>query len=264
MCLCKSDAGEITLRNQDLHPLFPRLGNSEFQQSKQGRYGPKQGNALQPIKSRRHCHINRRSGAKVTGMGTNLCRRHRFHPSIIQTAVRLTYRFRLSHRDVEELLARRGIDVSFETVRRWCLKFGPLYARRMRRKRSRPYSVWHIDEVFLKIAGRHHYLWRAVDAEGEVLDVLLQSRRNKAAAVRFIRKSMRRTDSVPTTVVTDKWRPTMAAVRIALPSAEHVFGKRLNNRAENSHQPTRRRERKLQRFKSAKSAQRFLSTHAAF
>ena len=187
-----------------------------------------------------------------------------FHPSVIQTAVRLTYRFRLSHRDVEELLAGRGIDVSFETVRRWRLKFGPLYARRMRRKRSRPFSVWHIDEVFLKIAGQQHYLWRAVDAEGEVLDVLLQSRRNKAAAVRFIRKSMRRTDSVPTTVVTDKWRPTMAAARIALPSAEHVFGKRLSNRAENSHQPTRRRERKLQRFKPAKSAQRFLSTHVAF
>ena len=168
-------------------------------------------------------------------MGTNLYRRHRFHPSIIQTAVRLYYRFTLSYRDVEELLAERGIDVSFETVRRWCLKFGPLYARRMRRKRSRPLSVWHIDELFLKIAGQQHYLWRAVDAEGEVLDVLLQSRRNK-----------------------------MAAVRIALPSAEHVFGKRLNNGAETSHQPTRRRDRKLQRFKSAQSAQRFLPTHAAF
>ena len=134
----------------------------------------------------------------------------------------------------------------------------------MRRRRERPFSVWHVDDVFTRIAGRQHYLWRAVDAEGEVLDVLLQSRRNKVAAVRFLRKSMRRTASVPTTVVTDKWRPSMAAVRDTLPSAEHVAGKHLNNRVENSHQPTRRRERKMQRFKSPRSAQRFLSTHAAF
>ena len=129
-------------------------------------------------------------------------------------AVRLYYRFTPSYRDVEELLAERGIDVSFKTVRRWCLKFGPLYARRIRRKRSRPFSVWHIDAVFPKAAGRHHDFWRTVDAEGEVLDVLLQSRRNKAAAARFMRKSMRRTASVPMTVVTDKWRPTTGAVRL--------------------------------------------------
>ena len=197
-------------------------------------------------------------------MKVDLYRRHRFDPSIIQTAVRLYHRFTLSYRDVEELLAERGIDVSFETVRRWCLKFGPIYASRMRRRRDRPFSVWHIDEVFVKIAGRQHYLWRAVDVEGEVLDVLLQSCRNKAAAVRFLRKSMKQTASVPTTIVTDRWRPTIAALRETLPSAEHVVGKRLNNRAENSHQPTRRRERKMQRFKSLRSAQRFLSTHAAF
>ena len=152
-------------------------------------------------------------------MGTSLCRRHRFHLAVIQMTVPLYYRFTLSYRDVEELLAERGIDMSFEMVCRWQLKFGPIYARRMRRKRSRPSTVWHIDEAFLKVAGRHHHLWRAVDAEGEVLDVLLQSRRNKAAAPRFLRKSIRRTASVPTTVVTDKWRSTLAAVRITFPSA---------------------------------------------
>lgn len=175
-------------------------------------------------------------------------------------SVRPYYRFTLSYRDVEEMLAERGIEVSFETVRRWCLKFGPIYARRMRRKKSRPVSVWHIDEVFLKIASRHHDLWRAIDSEGRAQDILVQSRSRKAAAVRFMRKSKRRPASVPTTVVKDNWRPTVAVVRQTLPSAEHVFGKHPTNRAENSHQPNRRQERRLRRIKSAKSAQRFLST----
>ncbi|MEQ9470641.1 MAG: IS6 family transposase [Roseitalea porphyridii] len=197
-------------------------------------------------------------------MENSIYRRHRFHPSIIQAAVRLYYRFTLSFRDVEEILAERGVDVSYETIRRWCLKFGPTFARRIRVQRQLPSSTWHIDEVFMKIGGRQHYLWRAVDSEGEVVDVLLQSRRNTTAAKKFLRHAMRVRLATPQTVVTDKWQPSMTAVRLVTPSAENLVGKRLNNRAENSHQPTRRRERKQQRFKTPKSAQRFLSIHAAF
>ena len=127
-----------------------------------------------------------------------------------------------------------------------------------------PSSKWHVDEVFLKIGGKQVYLWRAVDDEGEVLDVLLQSRRNKAAAVKFLRRMLKTHQTTPRAIVTDKWQASMSAVRDVLPSTENLVGKRLNNRIENSHQPTRRRERKLQRFKSAKSAQRFLATFTAF
>ncbi len=190
--------------------------------------------------------------------------RHRFHPTIIQIAVRLYYRYTLSYRDIEEILAERGIDVSYETVRRWCQKFGLLFARRMRVPRGGTDTRWHIDEVFLKIGGRQFYLWRAVDAEGEVLDVRLQPRRDSAAAKKFLRRTMSRVATRPTEIVSDKWRPTSVAVRTLFPDISHVVGKRLNNRAENSHLPTRRRERKQQRFKSARSAQRFLSIHAAF
>lgn len=161
-------------------------------------------------------------------------------------------------------MAERGIDVSYETVRRWVEKFGGQYAKRLRTQRPKPSSTWHIDEVFLKIGGKQKYLWRAVDHEGEVLEVLLQSKRDKRAATKFLRKAIRRTASVPKTRVSDKWRPTAASVRDVLTAAVHLRGKRLNNRAENSHQPTRRRERRQQRFKSAKSAQRFLSIFSAF
>lgn len=130
--------------------------------------------------------------------------------------------------------------------------------------RPKPSSTWHIDEVFLKIGGRQMYLWRAVDDEGEVLDILLQPKRDKRAAIKFLRKVIQRTTSVPEIIVSDKWRPTEAAIRVVVPGANHLKGKRLNNRAENSHQPTRRRERKQQRFKSVRSAQRFLSVFSAF
>jgi putative transposase len=191
-------------------------------------------------------------------------RRLRFPPVIIQHAVWLYFRFSLSYRDVEDLLAERGIDVSYETIRRWVEKFGETYVRRLRRIRPKPSATWHIDEVFLKIGGKQFYLWRVVDDEGEVLDILLQSRRNTAAATKFLRRIIKRHQATPNIVVTDKWWPSMSAVRDIMPSAKHLVGKRLNNRAENSHQPTRRRERKQQRFKSAKSAQRFLSTFTAF
>ena len=177
-------------------------------------------------------------------------RRHRFPPSIIQYAVWLYYRFSLSYRDIEDLLAERGIDISYETNRRWCLKFGLAYARLLRARRTKPFSTWHIDEVFVRVGGRQMYLWRAVDAEGEVLDVLLQSKRGKNAASKFFRKAMKKHASAPIIIVSDKWRPTAAAIREIIPSALHMRGKRLNNRAENSHQPTLQRERKQQRFKS--------------
>jgi len=189
--------------------------------------------------------------------------RHRFPPDIIQYAVWLYYRFTLSFRDVEDLLAERGVDVSYETIRRWTENFGRAYANRLRYGRPKPSSTWHVDEVFVRIGGKQMYLWRAVDDEGEVLDVLLQSRRDKAAATKLLRRLLKRQGMSPTTIVSDKWRPTAAALRDIIPSAAHERGKRLNNRAKNSHQPTRRRERKQQRFKSSASAQKFLSTFSA-
>jgi putative transposase len=188
---------------------------------------------------------------------------HRFPPELIQHAVWRYFRFALSFRDVEDLLAERGVDVSYETVRRWVLKFGPAYAKRLRRLRPRPHSQWHLDEVFVSIGGRQMYLWRAVDAEGEVLDILVQSRRDKAAALKLMRKLMKKLGFPPTTIVTDKWRAYGAAIRELGLSAIHLQGKRADNRAENSHQPVRRRERTMQGFKSPASAQQFLAIHSA-
>jgi putative transposase len=189
--------------------------------------------------------------------------RHRFPPEIIQYAVWLYFRFPLSYRDVEDLLAERGIDVSYETVRRWALKFGRAYAFRLRRSRPRSDARWHLDEVFVTINGKRMYLWRAVDCEGEVLDILVQSRRNKKAALKLIRKLLKNQGFVPDAFVTDKLPSYGAALKDLGLSRRHDFGGRKNNRAENSHLPVRQRERRMQRFKSAGSAQRFLSTHAA-
>ena len=189
--------------------------------------------------------------------------RHRFPPAIIQHAVWLYLRFTLSYRDIEDLLAERGLDISYETVRRWVAKFGPLFARELRRRRPRPTGRWHIDEMVVTIANKRFWLWRAVDSEGEVLDLLVQSRRNTAAAVRLMRKLLRKQGLAPEAIVTDKLRSYGAAIRELGLSARHEQGQRRNSRAENSHQPTRRRERKMQRFKSPGSAQRFLSAHAA-
>jgi putative transposase len=189
--------------------------------------------------------------------------RHQFPPEIIRHAVWLYVRFTLSYRDVEDLLAERGLDVSYGTVRRWVLKFGPLFARELRRRRPRPTSRWHLDEMAVTIAGRQFWLWRAVDDEGEVLDLLVQPRRDKAAAVKLMRKLLKKQGFAPDVLVTDKLRSYGAAKAELGLSARHEQGLRKNNRAENSHQPTRRRERKMQRFKSPGSAQRFLSIHAA-
>jgi transposase-like protein len=189
--------------------------------------------------------------------------RHQFPPAIIRHAVWLYVRFTLSYRDVEDLLAERGLDVSYETVRRWVLKFGPLFAQELARRRPRPTSRWHLDEMAVIIAGEQFWLWRAVDDEGEVLDLLVQRQRGKRAAVKLMRKLIKKQGFVPDVLVTDRLRSYGAAKAELKLTARHEQGRRRNNRAENSHQPVRRREQKMQRFKSPGSAQRFLSVHAA-
>ena len=188
---------------------------------------------------------------------------YRFPPEIIQQAIWLYLRFTLSLRDVEDLLAERGVAVSYETVRRWVNHFGPMIAADLRKRRPKPHTTWHLDEVYLKIDGRMVYLWRAVDAEGEVLDVLVQSKRNKHAALKLMHKLLKKYAFAPERLVTDDLRSYGAAARELGVERRHERGRWKNNRAENSHQPTRRRERKMQRFKSPGSAQKFLSTHAA-
>jgi len=196
-------------------------------------------------------------------MHTVSYRRHRFPAEVIQHAVWLYFRFPLSFRDVEDLLAQRGIDVSYKTVRRWSVKFGLAYARKLRRLRPRSDGRWHLDEVFVSINGKTMYLWRAVDCEGEVLDILVQSRRNKRAALNLMRKLLKTQGFAPSAVVTDKLPSYGAALSELGMKDRHITGGRSNNRAENSHLPIRQRERRMQRFKSAGSAQQFLAIHAA-
>src|SRR5215210_1807580 len=186
---------------------------------------------------------------------------YRFLGEVISPAVWLYFRFPLSLRMVEEMLAARGIIVSHESVRQWALKFGQAFANQIRRRLPRPGDKWHLDEVVLKIAGKKHYLWRAVDQHGVVLDVLVQSRRDKKAAKRLLRKLLKRQCRAPRVMITDKLGSYGAAKKEIMPGVEHRQHKGLNNRAENSHQPTRRRERQMKRFKSARQAQRFLSAH---
>ncbi|NIA72313.1 IS6 family transposase [Pelagibius litoralis] len=196
-------------------------------------------------------------------MSKNSYARHHFPPSVIQYTVWLYLRFNLSLRDVEDLLAERGFDISYETVRRWVVKFGTAYARNLRRRRPTPSDRWHLDEMFVSVGGRQMYLWRAVDAEGEVLDILVQPRRDKCAAAKLIRKLLRKQGISPMSVVTDKLRSYGAALGDLGLKKRHETGGRLNNRAENSHQPVRRRERSWIGFKRPGSTQRFLSAHAA-
>ena len=189
----------------------------------------------------------------------SLYHRHRFPAEIISHCVWLYFRFALSFRDVEEMLAMRGVVLTYETVREWCLKFGQSYANNLRRRSPRPGDTWHLDEVLLKINGRIHYLWRAVDQDGDVLDILVQSNRDKKTAKKFFRKLLKGLHHVPSLIVTDTLRSYGAAKAAVLPSVEHRHEKHQNNRAENSHQPTRLRERVMRRFKSPGHAQRFLS-----
>lgn len=185
--------------------------------------------------------------------------RHRFPIEIISHCVWLYFRFALSYRDVEEMMAVRGIVVTYETIREWCRKFGQTYANSLRRRCAQPGDRWHLDEVFLRINGRVHYLWRAVDQDGDVLDILVQSRRNKKAAKKFFRKLLKGWQYVPRVIITDQRKSYSAAKQEVIPSVEHRQGKGENNRSENSHQPTRLHERVMRRFKSAGHAQRLLS-----
>src|ERR687898_976485 len=186
---------------------------------------------------------------------------YRFPAEVISQAVWLYFRFPLSLRMIEEMLAARGIIISHETVRQWALKFGQAFANQIRRRLPRPGDTWHLDEVVLTIAGQKHWLWRAVDQDGIVLDVLVQSRRDKQAAKRLLRKLLKKQCRAPRVMVTDKLGSYGAAKKELMPGVEHRRHKGLNNRAENSHQPTRRRERQMKRFKSPRQAQRFLSAH---
>ena len=192
---------------------------------------------------------------------TNLYKHHRFPAEIISHGVWLYYRFCLSDREVEELLFARGVIVTYEAIRQWCWKFGQAYANELRRRRPRPGDKWHLDEVFLTINGARHYLWRAVDQDGNVLDILVQRRRNKKAAKKFFRKLLKGLRYVPRVIITDKLKSYGAAKQEILPGVEHRQHRYLNNRAENSHQPTRQRERRMQRFMSPGHAQRFLSAY---
>ena len=187
--------------------------------------------------------------------------RHRFPAEVISYAIWLYFRIPLSLRMVEEMLAARGIEVSHETVRQWALKFDQSFASKIRRRLPAPGDKWHLDEVVISIAGRKHWLWRAVDQHGTVLDILVQSRRNAKAAERLLRKLLKKHGKAPRVMITDKLASYAAAKRVVMPGVEHRQHKGLNNRAENSHQPTRRRERVMKRFKSAGQAQRILSVH---
>src|SRR6266446_5087831 len=189
----------------------------------------------------------------------SLYHRHRFPAEIISHSVWLYFRFALSFRDVEEMLAMRGVSLTYQTVREWCHKFGQTYANRLRHRSPRPGDRWHLDEVFLKINGRLHYLWRAVDQDGDVLDILVQSHRDKKAAKKFFRRLLKQLRYVPSLIITDKLKSYSAAKAEVMPSVDHLQQKYQNNRAENSHESTRLRERVMRRFESAGNAQRFLS-----
>ena len=188
-------------------------------------------------------------------------RGYRFPSEIISHAVWLYHRFCLSYRDVEDLLAERGVIVSYETIRQWCRKFGPEHARKLFRRQGRLGDTWHLDELFVTIQGQGQYLWRAVDQDGDVIDILVQLRRDRRAAKRFFRKLLKGQGGEPRRLVTDELRSYGAAHRTVMPSVLHDTSRYANNRAEVSHQPTRQRERQMRRFKSAAQAQRFLSVH---
>lgn len=193
----------------------------------------------------------------------NIYKRHRFPSDIISYAVWLYFRFNLSHRDIEDLLAQRGVTVSHEAVRLWCNKFGIKFAKRLRKKHKGFGDTFYLDEVFIKINGIQHYLWRAVDQDGEVVDVYLQTKRDGAAAKHFFKRLLKHNGEEPRKIVTDKLRSYGVAHRKLIPGTLHDTTQYANNRAELSHQPTRVRERGMRQFKSPNQAQRFLSVHAS-
>ena len=187
--------------------------------------------------------------------------RHRFPSEIISHAVWLYHRFCLSFREVEELLAERGITVTYETVRQWCQKFGSAYARKLKKRQGRLGDTWYLDEVFITIQGEQQYLWRAVDQDGDTIDILVQRRRNQCAAERFFRRLLKGQGGEPRWLVTDKLRSYNAAHRTVMPTVSHINHVYANNRAEVSHQPTRQQEYHMRGFSSSTQAQRFLTLH---
>ena len=187
--------------------------------------------------------------------------RHRFLSEIISHTVWLYHRFCLSFREVEELLTERGITVTYETVRQWCLKFGPAYARKLKKRQGRLGDAWYLDEAVISIQGEQQYLWRAVDQDGDTLNILVPRRRNKQAAVRFLRRLLKGQDGEPHWLITDKLRSYEAAHRTVMPSVKHINAVYANNRAEVSHQPTRQQEYQMRGFSSSMQAQRFLTLH---
>jgi len=206
---------------------------------------------LIPIDHPGICHAHR--------LPPNPYTHQRFPAEIISHGVWLYFRFCLSYRDVEDLLFACGVLVTSEAIRKWCRTFGQAYAHQLRRRRPRPGDTWHRDEVFLTSNGERHDLWRAVDQDGNGLDMLVQSRRHKKAAKKFFRKRLKGLTDVPRVIITDKLKSDGAAKREILPGVEHRPHRYLNNRAEHSHQPTRQRERRMQGCKSPGHAQRFLS-----
>jgi putative transposase len=186
---------------------------------------------------------------------------YRFPPEIIGHAVWLYHHFSLSFRDTEDLLAQRGVTVTYETIRQWCRSFGSAYARRLRHRQGRLGDTWYLDELFVTIQGRQQYLWRAVDHDGDVIDILVQPRRDRHAAERFFRKLLKGQGRAPRRLITDNLRSYSAAHRHVMPSVVHSTTQYANNRAELSHQPTRQRERQMRRFKSVAHAQRFVAVH---
>jgi len=194
-------------------------------------------------------------------MKVSIYHRRRFHSDVIKRVIWLYFRFNLSLREIEELMVERGIDVSYETIRRWIEQFGRVFAKRIKARSSTPSTTWHLDEVFTKINGKMVYLWRAVDDEGTVLDIVVQSRRNKKAAMRLLRKLLKINGVKPQRIVTDRLGSYRAALKVLNLRHVHEVGGRKNNRAENSHLPIRRRERKAQKFRSIKTAQKQLSSY---
>ena len=194
-------------------------------------------------------------------MKVSIYHRRRFHSDVIKRAIWLYFRFNLSLREIEELMAERGVDVSYETIRRWIDRFGSVFAKRIKSRSKSPSPGWHLDEVYTKINGKMVYLWRAVDDEGTVLDIVVQSRRNKKAAMRLLRKLLKNSGIKPEKIVTNLLRSYSAALKGLNMQRIHDVGGRKNNRAENSHLPIRRRERKQQKFRTIGSAQKQLSSY---
>ena len=189
-------------------------------------------------------------------------RGYRFPADIIGRAVWLYHRFTLSFRDIEDLLAERGIGVSYEWIRRWSLKFGRGFRRSLKRREGQVGDTWHVDEVFITIRGQVHYLWRAVDQDGDLIDILVQRRRSARAAKRFFAKALKSRGDAPNRLTTDMLSSYPPAIREVMLETVNDTSQYANNRTELSHQPTRQHERQIRRFRSRHQAQRFLSLHA--